>query len=159
MGMKAKAASWAPVLLSVSAPLTVAAITIARIDVPKVSPLLGDLAPPLNPWVENLPGALVASALPGVATWLAGFVLERPAFRSMDLRVRIVAAGLLITIMMSILWLAILLVHLRVILRYAYGPMLGLPTIEPWVLTLGAGWTIAIILLVFSAIGQAEECA
>jgi hypothetical protein len=146
---RAKAIGGAFALLLAVAPVLVAAITITQTDIPRGQPLLGALASPINPWIDDLPLSLIPAVILGIAGWLVAFMPTRTEVKSSSVLVRAVVVGVLACLAIVLLWLGIVFTHLWIVLKYWYAPMIGFPTPRSWVLLQGAGWTGGIILFVF----------
>ncbi len=91
--MRVKASGWIFVLVTAIAPVLVAAITITQTDIPKTDPLLGNLAPPINPWLDNLPMSIIPATLLGIVGWLIAFIPTRPGFKTSRPLIKVTIIG------------------------------------------------------------------
>lgn len=143
---KVKFNGWMFILLLASAPVLVSAITIITTDIPKYHPLLGGLAPPLNPWLTDLPVSIIPSTLLGILNWLMVIIPATNRFRSAHPLVRIALMGMLLILVLTILWVGIELAYLRIIFIVYHGPVIGFPVLASWVLILRLGWTCGVFV-------------
>ncbi len=155
--MRVKTSGWIFLLLSAMASVLVAAITITQIDIPKTNPHLGNLAPPINPWIDDLPVSIIPATLLGIASWLIAFIPTTPGFKTSRTLIRIATIGILVSLTLVVLRIGIVSVHLWIVLKYWYAPMLGFPITDFLVLILGAGWTGGIVLFTFLSGRQIVE--
>jgi hypothetical protein len=152
--MRVKVGGWIFVLLLTIAPVLVAAITITQTDIPTTNPLLGNLAPPINPWIDDLPVSIIPAVLSGIVGWLIAFIPTRIGFKTSRTLIKIATMGILVSLALVVLWLGIVSAHLWIVLKYWYTPMIGFPIPDLWVLVLGAGWTGGIVLFTLLCSGR-----
>ena len=155
--MRVKASGWVFILLLAIAPVIVTAITITQTDIPEINPLLGNLAQPINPWIDDLPVSIIPAALLGTLNWLMAFIPTRTEFKTSRTLIKIATMGILVSLALGVLWLGIVSTHLWIVLKYWYAPMLSFPITDVWVLILGAGWTGGIVLFTFLSGRQIVE--
>ncbi|MCP4536383.1 MAG: hypothetical protein GY832_04485 [Chloroflexi bacterium] len=147
--MKVKAGNWAFILLLAIAPVIVTAITITQTDISEMNPLLGNLAPPINPWIDDLPVSIIPTVLLATLSWFVAFISTSTGFKTSRILIKVVTMGILVALALGVLWLGIVSTHLWIVLKYRYVPVIGLPIIDFWVWILGTGWTGGIILFAF----------
>jgi hypothetical protein len=141
-----KVGGWIFVLWLSVAPVLVAVTTIIVTDIPKIDPLLGTLAPPIKPWLDDLPTSIIPAVLLGAVGWLTIFIPATAKFKTLPALVRVATKRLLISLTLVVLWLGIIAVHLSIVLKYWYAPMIGFPTPAIWVFVLGGVWSVGMIL-------------
>jgi hypothetical protein len=141
-----KVSGWILVLWLSAAPVLVAITTIVVTDIPKIDPLLGTLAPPINPWLDDLPASFILAVLLGAVGWLTIFITATTKFKTLPALVRVTTEGLLALLTLVVLWLGIITVHLSIVLKYWDAPMIGFPTPAIWVFVLGGIWSVVMIL-------------
>ena len=139
--------NWQLILWLALAPVIVSAYTIASTDIPQTDPLLGTLAPPINPWIDDFPISLFPALLLGCTGWLSTFIPAHLRFRTFHSALKWLIMGTLITITLVLLWFSVVFMHLRIVLKYWYEPMIGSPTPKSWVPTFGAIWVVGTLVL------------
>jgi hypothetical protein len=146
--------AWIFILVLALAPVLVGITDTLLTDWSKVNNLLGNLAPPMNPWPDIISFSMVFAIVLGLTGWVIVFIQTQKQFQALPSLMQITIIGILTLLTIGILWFELNWIFLTNFFKFYGGPIIGLPIIPNWIITIGWIWTVGIILFVMFRFGK-----
>ena len=146
--------AWIFILVLALAPVLVGITDTLFTDWSQANLLLGNLAPPINPWLDIIGLSGIFAILLGLTGWVIVFIQTRKQFRGLPTLIQITIIGILTLLTIGLLWFELNWIFLSNFFKSYGGPLIGWPVMADWIIIIGEIWTVGIILFVIILFGR-----